>query len=366
MKIDKLVSQLNEAVKKRQGSFRKAPIGILHPDFPVKGITRKDLEATKKIIAASPYPHMEYETPVFKKLFTTGKYRATVRGSYPLKYYFKPEIGERWHTLAFANPEKLRAPRYTEAGEHAYEFKTKNDELGEVHINHREAPKGLQRRGIRTTSDINFSVGGSTYKTGSAGTEAVSIFRSVLPAIRHHIRSHNPDQITFKSYTDQSSGDFKRTKGGDLIDTRKKLYDSLVKRLSKTHNVEIKNYESGEKDEGDLSSDTEYILTRKKSNDASLRNAMKMLAKERNEARKQLKKQKLKEGKEEEWNAKYDQLSDRGGLSHEQIIRQIGEKPSSPQPEQAPPTRTLTGIELLRQRAKKAAEIALKRKQSGD
>jgi hypothetical protein len=47
-------------------------------------------------------------------------------------------------------------------------------------------------------------------------------------------------------------------------------------------------------------------------------------------------------------------------------MRQIGEKPSSPQPEQAPPTRTLTGIELLRQRAKKAAEIALKRKQSGD
>jgi hypothetical protein len=357
MKIENLVNQLNEAVKKRQGSFRRAPVGILHRDFPIKGITRKDLEATKKIIAASPHPDLEYDTPLWQKLFTTGKYRATVRGSYPLKYYFRPEIGERWNTSAHANPEKIKAPRYAESGEHAYEFKTKNNEIGEVHINHREATKGLQRRGIRTTSDISFSIGDATHKTGSAGTEAVSIFRSVLPAIRHHIRSHNPDQITFKSYTDQSSGDFKRTKGGDLIDTRKKLYDSLVKRLSKTHNIEIKNHESGERDEGDLSSDTEYVLTRKKSNDASLRNAMKLLAKERNEARKQLKKQKLKEGKEEDWDAEYDKLSDRGGLSHDQIVAKLGQRPVPEKPESQ-----MTARELLRKRAKLAAEIALKRK----
>ena len=89
-----------------------------------------------------------------------------------------------------------------------------------------------------------------------------------------------------------------------------------------------------------------------------------MLDKERVKARQQLKKKTIREGKEEEeWNAKYDQLSDRGGLSHEQIIRQIGE---NPQPKETPPTRTLTGRELLRQRAKKAAEIALKRNQSRD
>jgi len=217
----------------------------------------------------------------------------------------------------------------------------------------------------------------------------VSIFRSVLPAIRHHIKSLNPDEITFSSSV--GSNEMQKTKKGDVRNTRKTLYDRLVKKLSKTHDIKVKEINTPHHDYDDIehheqrlmsaifgspppqrptssnfSTLTKWTLTKKKQNNDSLRTALKMLDKERIQARRQLKNKTIREGKEEEWNAKYDQLSDRGGLSHEQIIRQIGEKPSSPQPEQAPPTRTLTGIELLRQRAKKAAEIALKRKQSGD
>jgi hypothetical protein len=403
MKIDKLVSQLNEAVKKRTGIFTQNPPQVGHPDFPIKGVTpemitdyvklKKELKSKEPNFSDRDYIKFEDKLrrhPVHKKLVNVGLgsdrsvYRGKIKGSSDSLYRFRPKLSLHPRTRI-----PSIAPAYSEHGTHSYDFITKDNKGGSVDIIHGPAPKKLQRKGIMTTSDIGFSIEDNMHKTGEEGHSAVGIFRSILPALRHHIRSLNPDQITFSSSV--GSNEMQKTKKGDVRNTRKTLYDRLAKKLSKTHDIKVTEINTPHHDYDDMpyqeqrlraaifggpepqrptssnfSTLTKWTLTKKKQNNDSLRTALKMLDKERIQARRQLKNKTIREGKEEEWNAKYDQLSDRGGLSHEQIIRQIGEKPSSPQPEQAPPTRTLTGRELLRQRAKKAAEIALKRKQSGD
>jgi hypothetical protein len=372
MKIDKLVSQLNEAVKKRQNVFATKHSRVGDADYPIKGVNRemyKDYVKLKKQAEKSGVDTAKIEKhPYFTKVVDPMSphsriYRGRIKGSNNLSYAFKPD-------LTWGKNSEMLGPKYREQGGHIYSFKTPEGKEGNVYIHHMEAHPHLQRKGIRTTSEIGFDIDGVGHKTGEEGHKSLSIFRTVLPAIRHHLKSHNPDRITFSSLS--TDKEMQRTKSGDLRDTRKKLYDFLAKKLSKTHSIYTEHEKVEDQDwepkRGDFSarrpyeSYTHYFLDRKKKNEGSLLHAIKMLDRQR----RQIRKKKINEGKEEEWDARYDELSDRGGLSHEQIVRQIGEKPSSPQPEQAPPTRTLTGIELLRQRAKKAAEIALKRKQSGD
>lgn len=377
MKIDKLVSQLNEAVKKRTGIFAQNPPQVGHPDFPIKGVTPEMItdylklrkKANKNLVSDPSDPNFMntgYDKlrkhRVYKKLvdpFSSGRsvYRGKIKGSSDSSYRFRPALSSHPRTRI-----PSIAPAYSEHGTHSYDFTTKDNKGGSVDIIHGPASKKLQRKGIMTTSDIGFSIEDNMHKTGEEGHSAVSIFRSVLPALRHHIRSLNPDQITFSSSVGRN--EMPKTEKGELRNTRRTLYNRLAKKLSKTHDIKVK--ETNFSVPNHFSTSTKWTLTKKKQNNDSLQKALKMLDKERLEARRQLKKKTIREGKEEEWDARYDELSDRGGLSHEQIVRQIGQRPSNPQPEQAPPTRTLTGRELLRQRAKKAAEIALKRKQSGD
>ena len=380
MNIDKLVVQLNEAIKKRTGVFAQNPPQVGHPDFPIKGVTPemitdyiKQRKQTDKVLqndSSDPnYSKMHDKLrrhPVFKKLvdpFSSGRsiFRGKIKGSSNSSYRFHPALTRHSRTLI-----PSIAPAYSEHGTHSYQFKTKENKEGSVDILHGPAAKKLQRKGIMTTSDIGFSIEDNMHKTGREGHSAVSIFRSILPTIRHHIKSLNPDQITFSSNV--GNYEMPKTEKGELRNSRRTLYARLAKKLSKTHDIKVTEKDSNPYGWPDTaprySTSTKWTLTKKKQNSNSLQMALKMLDKERVKARQQLKKKTIREGKEEEeWNDKYDQLSDRGGLSHEQIIRQIGE---NPQPKETPPTRTLTGRELLRQRAKKAAEIALKRNQSRD
>lgn len=384
MRIEKLVNQLNEAVKKRQNLFATKHSRVGDADYPIKGVSREmykdyvkltrraDRENKKLPKLAKQKPLTDADVgernklaekirkhPYFTKVLDpmspqSRVYRGRIKGSNNLSYSFKPH-------LEFGKNAEMLGPKYREQGAHIYSFKTPEGKEGNVFIQHRESHASLQRKGIRTTSEISFDFNDDVHKTGQEGHKSLGIFRTVLPAIRHHLKSHNPDRIIFSSST--GSDEMQKSPSGKVRDTRKDLYDFLTKKLSKTHSIHSENEKVEDKDweppEGDFSasrpyhSNTNYFLDRKKKNEGSLLHAIKMLDRQR----RQIRKKKINEGKEEEWDNNYDRLSDRGGMSHEQIVTKLGQRPAPEKSESE-----MTARELLRHRAKKAAEIALKRK----
>jgi hypothetical protein len=112
MKIDKLVSQLNEAVKKRTGIFAQNPPQVGHPDFPIKGVTPEMItdylklrkKANKNLVSDPSDPNFMnkgYDKlrkhRVYKKLvdpFSSGRsvYRGKIKGSSDSSYRFRPVL----------------------------------------------------------------------------------------------------------------------------------------------------------------------------------------------------------------------------------------------------------------------------------
>ena len=384
MRIEKLVNQLNEAVKKRQNLFATRHSRIGDADYPIKGVSREmykdyvkltrraDRENKKLPKLAKQKPLTDADVaernnfvekirkhPYFTKVLDatspkTRIYRGRIKGSNNLSYSFKP-------ALEYSKNSEMLGPKYREQGAHIYSFKTPEGREGNVYIHHGESHPSLQRKGIRTTSEIGFDFDDEAHKTGKEGHKSLGIFRTVLPAIRHHLKSHNPDRIIFSSTT--GSEEMQKSPSGKLRDTRKELYDFLSRKLSKTHSIHTEHETAEDKDweppEGDFSASrpqnsyTHYFLDRKKKDQGSLLHAIKLLDRQR----RQIRKKKINEGKEEEWDTEYDRLSDRGGMSHEQIVAKLGQRPAPEKTESQ-----MTARELLRHRAKKAAEIAIQRK----
>ena len=384
MKIEKLVNQLNEAVKKRQNLFASKPSRIGDTDYPIKGVSRemhrdyvklikraeRENKKLSKLAKQKPLTDSDIAArnnlagkigrhPYFAKVLNpmskhTRIYRGRIKGSNNLTYTFKPK-------LEYGKNAEMFGPKYREEGAHIYSFKTPEGREGNVHIHHGESHSSLQRQGIRTTSEISFDFDDEANKTGKEGHKSLGIFRTVLPAIRHHLKSHNPDRIVFSSTT--GSEEMQKSPSGKLRDTRKELYDFLSRKLSKTHSIHTEHETAEDKDweppNGDFSASrphnsyTHYFLDRKKKDQGSLLHAIKLLDRQR----RQIRKKKINEGKEEEWDNNYDRLSDRGGMSHEQIVAKLGQRPAPEKPESQ-----MTARELLRHRAKKAAEIAIQRK----
>lgn len=349
MKINKIINQLNESVKRRQGVFRDKPIELTSPDFPIKGITpemiqdyRKTfLDVNRKIgdlplhkqVATKEYQRI-YRHPFYKKAINpdTGRvYRGRIKGSTPIRYTFRPE------KMSGGRRGGWVGAKYTEAGTHMYDFTTSLNKKGSVYITHGETSPAQKRKGLRTKSYIGFDIDGSWEKVEPTTKEnmahGVSVFRTVLPAIRHHIRSLNPDQITFKSFSEPFEQPeitpLQKGVEGERRNTRKNLYTFLSKKLNKTHDVKIKTTRGGS---------ISYTLTRKKKDPNSLQNAIRILNAERSKIQRRLSsKKQIKENNEkfsdlnqDEWDKEFDTRMDRGGESAEEITRSLGKRPPEP------------------------------------
>ena len=349
MNLDKFVQQLNESVKRRQGVFRDKPIELTSPDFPIKGITpemiqdyRKTfLDVNRKIgdlplhkqVATKEYQRI-YRHPFYKKAINpdTGRvYRGRIKGSTPIRYTFRPE------KMSGGRRGGWVGAKYTEAGTHMYDFTTSLNKKGSVYITHGETSPAQKRKGLRTKSYIGFDIDGSWEKVEPTTKEnmahGVSVFRTVLPAIRHHIRSLNPDQITFKSFSEPFEQPeitpLQKGVQGERRNTRKNLYTFLSRKLSKTHDVKIKSTSGGT---------VSYTLTRKRKDPNSLQNAIRLLNAERSRIQRKLSSRKqIKENNErfsdldqDQWDDEFDKRMDRGGESAEEITRSLGKKPPEP------------------------------------
>lgn len=352
MKINKIINQLNESVKRRQGVFRDKPIELTSPDFPIKGITpgmiqdyRKTfLDVNRKVgdlplhkqVATKEYQRI-YRHPFYRKAIdpnTARVYRGRVKGSTPIRYTFRPE------KMSGGRRGGWVGAKYTEAGTHIYDFTTSLNKKGSVYITHGETSPAQKRKGIRTKSYIGFDIDGSWEKVEPTTKEnmahGVSVFRTVLPAIRHHIRSLNPDQITFKSldepFEQPEITPLQKGVKGERRNTRKNLYTFLSRKLSKTHDVKIKTRG------GEGSQVTTYTLSRKRKDPNSLQNAIRILNAERSKIQRRLSsKKQIKENNErfsdlnqDEWDKEFDTRMDRGGESAEEITRSLGKRPPEP------------------------------------
>lgn len=90
--------------------------------------------------------------------------------AYPIKYSFIPDGKEN-----------------SNSGTHIYNFNDKNIN-GVVEISHRYSPS---LNGHETKSSIRFE------NLGKDKLEPIDLHRLILPIINHHVKSHDPDVLTF-------------------------------------------------------------------------------------------------------------------------------------------------------------------------
>jgi hypothetical protein len=91
--------------------------------------------------------------------------------TFPLKYDFVPD-----------------SKGHANSGNHVYSFKNRNMS-GVIDISHEYRP---DMSGRETVSKLSFEM-----NQGESPTE-IDLHRMVLPALKHHIRSHEPDVIKFE------------------------------------------------------------------------------------------------------------------------------------------------------------------------
>jgi hypothetical protein len=130
--------------------------------------------------------------------------------SFPLKYDFMPD-----------------GKGHSNSGTHVYSFKDGN-RSGVVEISHRYRPN---LSGHETLSTVSFEM-----NQGNS-PEDIEVHRMIMPALRHHLKSHGPDIINFGDgvpYVDslirRMGSDFEtfETKGKKII---KRKIDPKVKRI---------------------------------------------------------------------------------------------------------------------------------------
>jgi hypothetical protein len=113
------------------------------------------------------------------------------------------------------------------SGTHAYHFK--NGAIsGVVEIIHKYSPN---MSGQETKSHVNYE------NTGSEKLDAFDLHRMMIPIIKHHVKSHDPDVMTFSKsvkYADdlirRMGNNYMMNKGEDRI-TAKKQMDPKMKRV---------------------------------------------------------------------------------------------------------------------------------------
>lgn len=91
-------------------------------------------------------------------------------GEYPIKYSFLPD-----------------GKGSSNSGSHVYNFKDKGVN-GVIEILHKYSPT---MSGHETKSHVQFEY------TGKDKLEPIDLYRMILPAINHHVKSHDPDVISF-------------------------------------------------------------------------------------------------------------------------------------------------------------------------
>lgn len=250
-----IIQSLHEAVKNRTQSsvsFIK-PVPIYHKDTPIgkfidKGM-HKEWKSHRDKVFKMPNmtpgrlfgemqknPMEKLVDDRFNEINGKGIPRGRIGFAKKIKYSFHPRV---------VKSSNNRGGKYdwqhtgsSETGTHVYSIKTPAGKNLKISIAHRLThPKSNSRKnGILNSSDVKFQVDNrinvdSTSKKTSA-EDAIGIYRSVLAAVKHHAKSHNPDQITFNATARPGYDD-----GRD----RAKLYAYTAKRLiGKKYHLAIK------------------------------------------------------------------------------------------------------------------------------
>ena len=250
-----IIQSLHEAVKNRTQSsvsFIK-PVPIYHKDTPIgkfidKGMHKEWKSHRDKVFKNPDFnPARVYSlmrnNPLeklvhdrFSEFSGKGIPRGRIGFAKKIKYSFHPRV---------VKSSNIEGHKYdyqhtgsSETGNHVYTIKTPAGKNLKISIAHRLThPKSNSRKnGILNSSDVKFQVDNrinvdSTSKKTSA-EDAIGIYRSVLAAVKHHAKSHNPDQITFNATTWSGHDD-----GRD----RAKLYAYTAKRLiGKKYHLAVK------------------------------------------------------------------------------------------------------------------------------
>ena len=234
---------LLEGVKRRTSS---GSIPIYHKKSPIGKFVSK--QSHDEAMSSKGEYNAESEPLYHSKIYpliTKGINRGKIGNTKNISYRFAPKLE--------INKNRIVHKNGTESGNHYYEFKTDSNNDVEVRIHH--TPK---RKSSKSTSHILFDVDGmlerGSKQDRSKISTAVQVFRGVSTAIKHHIRSHNPDIIKFTARDDF----------GHLGDSRdrSKLYKYMVKKLSRTHTSSVKQTKHNDENDG-MSTVTNFILTRK-------------------------------------------------------------------------------------------------------
>jgi hypothetical protein len=209
---------LLEGVRKRKGS---GSIPIYHKKSPIGKFVSKELHDS----TFNDLPQKEKVMDIIR----AGVHRGRIGNAKNITYSFVPDI------KIHSGKKKIIHRGGTEQGQHRYRFETKNGRDVMVRVLHK-ASKSKKFKGKSTTSNIMFDVDGMfsrDSKDDKIGTsDAVNIMRGVSTAIRHHIKSHNPDSITFSTLDDfglESDGR-----------NRAKLYKYMVKKLKNKYETNVK------------------------------------------------------------------------------------------------------------------------------
>ena len=249
-----IIQSLHEAVKNRTQSsvsFIK-PVPIYHKDTPIgkfidKGMHKEWKSHRDKVFKMSNMtpgrlfgemqknPMEKLIDDRFNEINGKGISRGRIGFAKKIKYSFHPRVvkssnkrGEKYD---------YRHTGSSETGTHVYRIKTPAGKNLKISIAHSLThPKSNSRKnGILNSSAVKFEVDNkinvdSTSKKTNA-QDAIGIYRSVLAAVKHHAKSHNPDEIKFSAIS--SPGDDGRD--------RAKLYAYTAKRLiGKKYHLAVK------------------------------------------------------------------------------------------------------------------------------
>lgn len=250
-----IIQSLHEAVKNRTQSsvsFIK-PVPIYHKDTPIgkfidKGMHKEWKSHRDKVYKMSNMtpgrifgemqknPMEKLVDDRFNEINGKGISRGRIGFAKKIKYSFHPRV---------VKSSNKRGEKYdwqhtgsSETGTHVYRIKTPAGKNLKISIAHSLThPKSNSRKnGILNSSAVKFEVDNrinvdSESKKTSA-QDAIGIYRSVLAAVKHHVKSHNPDEIKFSASSSPGHDD-----GRD----RAKLYAYTAKRLiGKKYHLAVK------------------------------------------------------------------------------------------------------------------------------
>jgi hypothetical protein len=227
---------LLEGVKKRNAG---GSIPIYHKNSPIGKFVSKELHDTA-------FSDLEQREKV-KDIIRAGVSRGRIGNAKNISYSFVPDV-KMDH-----KKKKITHRGSTEQGRHHYNFETKNGLDVMVRILHKKS-RSKKFKGKSSVSNIIFDVDSLTSRYGPEDTsrtsDATSAIRGVATAVKHHIKSHNPDRIKFSVVHFSIRDDDGRN--------RVKLYKYMVNKLKNKYDTKIKIKK------GYGSKITNFVLTNKR------------------------------------------------------------------------------------------------------